>query len=124
MSFDDELEAFENYAQAMPNNCVFLVDTYDTVEGVKKAILVGEKLRERGYEMVGVRLDSGDLAFLSIEARKLLDAAGFADAVIVARLGPSWQQPLINQLWAASTNSVPCETRVESGNQKSSYLSN
>ena len=84
MSFDDELEAFENYAQAMPNNCVFLVDTYDTVEGVKKAIVVGNQLRERGYEMVGVRLDSGDLAFLSIEARKLLDAAGFTDAVIVA----------------------------------------
>ena len=84
MSFDDELEAFENYAHAMPNNCVFLVDTYDTLEGVKKAISVGLKLRERGFEMVGVRLDSGDLAFLSIEARKLLDVAGFEKAVIVA----------------------------------------
>lgn len=84
MSFDDELEAFEAYAQAMPNNCVFLVDTYDTLEGVRHAITVGIKLRERGYEMVGIRLDSGDLAWLSIEARKLLDAAGFPKAAIVA----------------------------------------
>jgi len=84
MSFDNEMAAFEAYAEAMPNNCVFLVDTYDTVEGVKKAITVGKQLRERGYEMVGVRLDSGDLAWLSIEARRLLDEAGFPDASIVA----------------------------------------
>lgn len=84
MCFDSELEAFEKYADAMPNNCVFLVDTYDTVEGVKKAIEVGHKLREKGHEMVGVRLDSGDLAYLSVQARELLDAAGFPDASIVA----------------------------------------
>ncbi len=84
MSFDDETAAFEHYASAMPNNCVFLVDTYDTVEGVRKAIEVGRKLRETGHEMVGVRLDSGDLAYLSIEARKLLDEAGFSNAAIVA----------------------------------------
>ena len=84
MSFDAEPEAFEAYAQAMPNNCVFLVDTYDTLVGVRNAIEAGRRLRERGYEMVGVRLDSGDLAYLSIEARKLLDEAGFSDAVIVA----------------------------------------
>jgi nicotinate phosphoribosyltransferase len=84
MSFDDEEEAFEAYAQAMPNNCVFLVDTYDTLEGVKKAIAVAQRLRQRGHEIVGIRLDSGDLAWLSIEARKLLDAAGFPKAVIVA----------------------------------------
>ena len=84
MSFADETTAFENYADAMPNNCVFLVDTYDTIEGVRNAIAVGEKLRERGHAMLGIRLDSGDLAYLSIEARKLLDAAGFPKAVIVA----------------------------------------
>ena len=84
MCFDSEMEAFEKYADAMPNNCVFLVDTYDTVEGVKKAIEVGQKLREKGHEMVGVRLDSGDLAYLSIQARELLDAAGFPNASIVA----------------------------------------
>ena len=84
MSFDDEQESFSAYSQAMPNNCVFLVDTYDTIEGVKKAISIGKQLREQGHEMVGIRLDSGDLAYLSIEARKLLDTAGFDNAVIVA----------------------------------------
>lgn len=84
MSFDDETEAFERYAEAMPNNCVFLVDTYDTLKGVEKAVEVGKRLKERGHEMVGIRLDSGDLAYLSIEARKLLDNGGFPDATIVA----------------------------------------
>ncbi|MFN3199663.1 MAG: nicotinate phosphoribosyltransferase [Bradymonadia bacterium] len=84
MAFEDEVTAFESYARAMPNNCVFLVDTYDTVEGVKRAIEVGKALRANGHEMVGVRLDSGDLATLSIEARRLLDEAGFPDAAVVA----------------------------------------
>jgi nicotinate phosphoribosyltransferase len=68
----------------MPNNCVFLVDTYDTIEGVKNAVKVGQKLREKGYKLAGIRLDSGDLAYLSIQARKILDEAGFTDAAIVA----------------------------------------
>ncbi len=84
MSFDSELEAFEKYADAMPNNCVFLVDTYDTLEGVKNAINIGLKLKEKGYQFSGIRLDSGDLAYLSIEARKLLDKAGFTSTQIVA----------------------------------------
>jgi nicotinate phosphoribosyltransferase len=84
MSFDDEEKAFDSYAEVMPNNCVFLVDTYDTLEGVRKAIEVGKELRRGGHELAGIRLDSGDLAFLSIEARKLLDDAGFKKAAIVA----------------------------------------
>ena len=84
MSFDSELESFSAYAEAMPNNCVFLVDTYDTLEGVRHAVSVGRHLKTSGHRMVGIRLDSGDLANLSIEARKLLDGAGFADTVIVA----------------------------------------
>ena len=84
MSFDDEQQSFRAYADSMPNNCVFLVDTYDTLDGVRKAIEVGRSLRARGNEMVGIRLDSGDLAYLSIEARKLLDDAGFPEASIVA----------------------------------------
>jgi nicotinate phosphoribosyltransferase len=84
MSFDTEMESFQAYAEAMPNNCVFLVDTYDTVEGVQKAAEVGKWLRSRGHEMAGIRLDSGDLADLSIKARKILDEAGFPDAKIVA----------------------------------------
>ena len=84
MSFDSEVEAFAAYAEAMPNNVVFLVDTYDTLEGVRNAIRVAEKMRARGHEMGGIRRDSGDLAWLSIETRKLLDQAGFAKAAIVA----------------------------------------
>jgi nicotinate phosphoribosyltransferase len=84
MSFDDEQHAFEEYARVMPNNCVFLVDTYDTLEGVRRACVVGKELRRAGHEMVGVRLDSGDLNYLSIEARKILDEAGFPKASIVA----------------------------------------
>jgi nicotinate phosphoribosyltransferase len=84
MSFPTEEEAFRAYAEAMPNNCVFLVDTYDTLAGVDKAIEAGRRLREQGHEMAGIRLDSGDLAYLSVEARKQLDAAGFPKAIIVA----------------------------------------
>jgi len=84
MSFDTEEEAFEAYADAMPNNCVFLVDTYDTLEGVRTAVRVGKRLREKGHELVGIRLDSGDLAYLSIEARKILDEGGFPKALVVA----------------------------------------
>ena len=84
MVFPDELTAFEVYAEVLPANCIFLVDTYDTIEGTRNAIRVGKALRERGYKMNGIRLDSGDLGALSIEARKLLDEAGFPDAQIVA----------------------------------------
>ena len=84
MSFDTEEEAFRAYAEAMPNNAVFLVDTYETLRGVQRAIEMGQWLRERGHELAGVRLDSGDLAWLSIEARRMLDAAGFPNAAIVA----------------------------------------
>lgn len=84
MSFASETEAFQQYATAMPNNCIFLVDTYDTLEGVKHAIATGHWLQERGHKMVGIRLDSGDLAQLSCQARTLLDDAGFTDAQIVA----------------------------------------
>ena len=84
MCFEDELEAFRAYAHAMPNNCVFLVDTYDTLEGVRRAAEVGRELAKDGHHLLGVRLDSGDLAYLSKEARRILDEAGFPDAQIVA----------------------------------------
>jgi len=83
MCFESELEAFEAYARAMPGNCIFLVDTYDSLEGVRNAVRVGQWLREQGQRLVGIRLDSGDLAWLSIQARRLLDEAGFQDTVIV-----------------------------------------
>lgn len=84
MSFDSELEAFHAYASAFPDKCVFLVDTYDTINGIKNAIVAGKSLREKGKEMVGIRIDSGDLAYYSTVARGMLDEAGFPNAVIVA----------------------------------------
>lgn len=84
MSFETEIEAFEAYAEAFPDQCVFLVDTYETLHGVKNAIKVGEILRSKGKEMVGIRIDSGDLAYYSVQARQLLDEAGFPNAKIVA----------------------------------------
>lgn len=84
MSFDSEREAFETYADVMPNNVLLLVDTYNSLQGVANAIDVARTLRDRGHQFLGIRLDSGDLAYLSIEARKMLDAAGFENATIAA----------------------------------------
>ncbi|MBN2248316.1 MAG: nicotinate phosphoribosyltransferase [Coriobacteriia bacterium] len=84
MLFDTELEAFIAYAEAMPNNAVLLVDTYDTLEGVRNAVTAGRRLRELGSDLAGIRIDSGDLAWLSLRARELLDAAGFEATRIYA----------------------------------------
>jgi nicotinate phosphoribosyltransferase len=83
LAFENELKAFAAYAAAQPNNCVLLVDTYNSLKGVRHAIEIGKKLRALGHELGGIRLDSGDLAYLSIEARRLLDEAGFPNAAIV-----------------------------------------
>jgi nicotinate phosphoribosyltransferase len=83
MFFESEREAFEKYARAMPNNCVFLVDTYNSLDGLRHAIDVARQLRKNGHEMIGVRLDSGDRVALSIETRRMLDQAGFTTAKIV-----------------------------------------
>lgn len=84
MSFSSEQEAFDQYGRAMPNNAIFLVDTYHSLDGVRKAVQTGRALQDQGYRLAGIRLDSGDLAYLSIEARKILDEAGFHDTAIVA----------------------------------------
>ena len=83
MFFETEVEAFQSYAGAMPNNCIFLVDTYDSIEGIRHAIEVAGELRRQGHEMIGVRLDSGDRVALSIKARRMLDQAGFTNAKVV-----------------------------------------
>lgn len=113
MSFDDEQEAFDRYAEAMPDNSTLLVDTYDTLEGVEKAIVTARKLREQGHELSGIRLDSGDLAWLSQQARAKLDAAGFSGAKIVATndLDEHLIESLRHQdaridLWGVGTNLV------------------
>lgn len=83
MDYPSEIEAFRAYARSFPDGCMLLVDTYDTLKsGVPNAIQVFKELRSAGHEPVGIRLDSGDLAYLSKEARKMLDAAGFQNAVI------------------------------------------
>ncbi|QJX46357.1 nicotinate phosphoribosyltransferase [Hymenobacter taeanensis] len=84
MAFKDEAEAFTAYAKAFPDDSVFLVDTYDTLEGVRNAIKVAREMRANGHELGGIRLDSGDLAYLSREARALLNEAGFPNVRIVA----------------------------------------
>ena len=87
MSFPDEYTAFKTYANMYPTACILLVDTYDTLHsGVPNALKVFKEMREEGIPLTfyGIRLDSGDLAYLSKKARKMLDAAGFPDAVISA----------------------------------------
>lgn len=113
MVFDEEMEAFQRYAENLPDNCVFLVDTYDTIEGVKRAIEVGKWLREKGKKFLGIRLDSGDLTYLSVRSRELLNAAGFADTKIIA--SNELDETLISDLkrqgaqiniWGVGTNLV------------------
>ena len=87
MSFPDEYTAFKTYADLYPDNCTLLVDTYDTLKsGVPNAIRVFQEMRDAGVKLTryGIRLDSGDLAYLSKKARKMLDEAGFEDATIAA----------------------------------------
>lgn len=113
MVFDDELESFQTFGKYMPSSCVFLVDTYNTIQGVEKAIEAGKTLRKNGHELVGIRLDSGDLAELSIKARSMLDAGGFPDALIVA--SNELDETIISELkrqgakinvWGVGTNLV------------------
>jgi len=80
----DEIDAFRAYADVYPDDCLLLVDTIDTLNsGIPNAIKVFEELRRKGHEPVGIRLDSGDLAYLSIQAARMLNAAGFPEATIV-----------------------------------------
>ncbi len=84
-SFTKELEAFRAYARVYPDACLLLADTYDTLNsGVANAIQVGHELRKKGHELRGIRLDSGDLSYLSKQARRMLDEGGFPDVSIVA----------------------------------------
>ena len=116
MSFPDEYTAFKTYAKMYPNACTLLVDTYDTLRsGVPNAIRVFREMQEEGIQLTryGIRLDSGDLAYMSKEARKMLDEAGFKDAVISA--SSDLDEYLINSLknqgaaitsWGVGTNLI------------------
>jgi nicotinate phosphoribosyltransferase len=85
--FESETEAFRRYAETFPDSSTFLVDTYDSIEGVKKAITVAREMRERGHPLRAIRLDSGDLVELSRQARALLDRQGFPNVEIFASGG-------------------------------------
>ncbi|MCL2189744.1 MAG: nicotinate phosphoribosyltransferase [Defluviitaleaceae bacterium] len=116
MSFDDELSAFRSYAALYPGACILLVDTYDTLKsGVPNAIKVFEEMKARNIplSMYGIRLDSGDLAYLSKRARIMLDEAGFTDAMISA--SSDLDEHLITELkaqgakitlWGVGTNLI------------------
>lgn len=116
MSFPDEYTAFKKYSELYPNACTLLVDTYDTLKsGVPNAIRVFKEMREAGIPLTkyGIRLDSGDLAYLSKKARKMLDDAGFPDAVISA--SSDLDETLIDSLkaqgaaitsWGVGTNLI------------------
>lgn len=84
MAFDSEPEAFAAYVDALPNNATLLVDTYDTLEGVRNAVEAGRRLRASGHRLAGIRIDSGDLAWLAKRAREILDDSGFEDTKVVA----------------------------------------
>jgi nicotinate phosphoribosyltransferase len=86
-SFESELDAFRAYARAYPDSAILLVDTYDTLEGARRAVTVARELAAEGHRLHGVRLDSGDLVALSHEAREVLDEAGFDDAMVFASGG-------------------------------------
>ena len=81
---ETELKAFREYAESFPHKTVLLVDTYETIEGIKNAIKVGLEMKKRGYKLAGIRLDSGDPVELSKIARKMLDEAGLTDVKIIA----------------------------------------
>ncbi len=125
MSFPTELDAFRAYAELYPNGCILLVDTYNTLEqGVPNAIKVFREMRDKGVELkgYGIRLDSGDLAYLSKAARKMLDEAGFNDAVISA--SSDLDEDLISSLklqgakislWGVGTNLITADKNPSFG---------
>jgi nicotinate phosphoribosyltransferase len=83
-SFDHEIDSYRAYAEAFPKTCFLLIDTYNSIEGAKKAVIVGKELEKRGEKLMGVRLDSGDLAELSKHVRRILDDSGLGYVKIVA----------------------------------------
>jgi nicotinate phosphoribosyltransferase len=116
MAFDSEPEAFAAYAEALPNNVTLLVDTYDTLEGVRNAVVAGRWLRENGQRLVGIRIDSGDLAWLAKRAREILDDGGFPETKIVASneldeylIGSLKEQGAPIDLWGVGTRLVTAE---------------
>lgn len=121
MSHSSELEAFREYAKIYPTNAVFLIDTYDTLKsGIKNAIIAGGELVKKGYNF-GVRLDSGDISYLTREVRKELDKAGFPQAKI--SVSNELTEEIISALVAngAPINSWGVGTHMVTGGNESSF---
>lgn len=121
MSFPTELEAFESYAQLYPEKSIFLIDTYDTLNsGIKNAVIVGKKLVAQGHNF-GVRLDSGDIQYLSNKVRKYLDKEGLTNASISVsnELTEEIIQTLVQQ--KAPINSWGVGTHMVTGGNESSF---
>ena len=121
MSHSSELEAFREYAKIYPQNAVFLIDTYDTLKsGIKNAIIAGGELVAKGYNF-GVRLDSGDISYLTREVRKELDRAGFPQAKI--SVSNELTEEIISTLVAndAPINSWGVGTHMVTGGNESSF---
>ena len=122
MSFDSELASFRAWCDSMPNNIVLLVDTFDTHEGIRRAIEVGLEAEARGMSFEGIRLDSGDLAWLSIEARRMLDAAGLQHTQIVASndldeyvIASLKDQGSVVNIWGVGTKLATCSDQPALG---------
>ena len=117
MKFDSEYEAFKAYADVYPDNCLLLVDTYDTLRsGVPNAIKVLKELKAKGHKPKGIRLDSGDFAYLSKKARKMLDEAGLEEAIICVSgdldersISSLMQQGAKIDLWGVGTKLITSE---------------
>ena len=117
MSYPTEYEAFQAYAESYPDNCLLLVDTYDTLRsGVPNAIKVLKELKAKGHKPKGIRLDSGDFAYLSKKARKMLDDAGLEETVICASgdldersISSLMQQGAKIDLWGVGTKLITSE---------------
>ncbi len=86
-AFDSELDAFSAYADTFPDNSIFLIDTYDTLEGANNTVRIAKEMKKKGHALIGVRLDSGDMADLSKKVRKIFDDAGFFDVKVFASSG-------------------------------------
>jgi nicotinate phosphoribosyltransferase len=86
-AFSGDLEAFFAYSETFPDNSIFLIDTYNTIDGAKHAVTVAKQMKEKGHSLVGVRLDSGDMVELSRKVRRIFDDAGLSDVKIFASSG-------------------------------------
>jgi len=119
MVFEEEIDSFQEFCKWLPGNTILLVDTYRTLDGVKKAIQVGLKLKAEGKKLVGIRLDSGDLAYLSIESRRMLDEAGLTETKILASneldeviISALKRQGARIDIWGVGTNLVTAKEQA------------